>query len=50
VEIWQEYYAKTDLLPEPRNRVLKYIFFSAIIVYILLTGVFDASQFIYFQF
>ena len=50
VEIWQEYYAKTDLLPEPRNRVLRYFFFASVIVYILLTGVFDASQFIYFQF
>ncbi|MEI7801039.1 MAG: MBOAT family O-acyltransferase [Bacteroidota bacterium] len=50
VEIYQEYHSKSDLLPEPKSKILKYTFYSSVIVYILLTGVFDASQFIYFQF
>lgn len=50
VEIYQEYYSKSDALPEPKSGGLKIAFYSSIIIYILLTGVFDASQFIYFQF
>ncbi len=50
VEIYQEYYSKSDALPEPKSTPLKFVFYSSIIIYILLTGVFDASQFIYFQF
>lgn len=50
VEIYQEHYSKGDMFPEPKSTGLKYVFYSSVIVYILLTGVFDGSQFIYFQF
>ncbi len=50
VEIYQEYYSKSDALPEPKSTGFKFVFYSSVIIYILLTGVFDASQFIYFQF
>src|SRR6185436_17505266 len=52
VEIWQEDFAsdKNAVFPEPGRQWMKYIFYAAVISIILLIGVFDASQFIYFQF
>ncbi|MGB3076845.1 MAG: hypothetical protein WBB36_16060, partial [Chitinophagales bacterium] len=52
VEIYQEDWTKDKnaIFPEPKNRTLKYLFFAGVISLILLIGVFDASQFIYFQF
>ncbi|MBA2406444.1 MAG: MBOAT family protein [Chitinophagales bacterium] len=52
VEIYQEEYTKDKnaIFPEPRNNVLRYLFYAGVISIILLIGVFDASQFIYFQF
>ncbi len=52
VEIYQEEWTKDKnaIFPEPKNRTLKYLFFAGVISLILLIGVFDASQFIYFQF
>jgi len=50
VEIYQEYYSHSNDLPEPKVKWQKFLFFACIIIYILLTGVFDSSQFIYFQF
>jgi len=52
VEIWQEDFTKDKdaVFPEPKQRALKYIFYATVISIILLIGVFDASQFIYFQF
>ncbi len=52
VEIWQEDFAKDKnaIFPEPKSAWGKYIFYGAVISIILLIGVFDASQFIYFQF
>ena len=52
VEIWQEDFSKDKeaILPEPKSVWGKYIFYAAVITIILTLGVFDASQFIYFQF
>lgn len=52
VEIYQEEFTKDKnaIFPEPKNNVLKYLFYAGVIAIILLIGVFDASQFIYFQF
>ncbi len=52
VEEWQENYAadKNAVFPEPKAIWGKYLFYAAVVSIILLIGVFDASQFIYFQF
>lgn len=52
LEEWQENFArdKNAVFPEPRAAWGKFIFYAAVISVILLIGVFDASQFIYFQF
>ena len=55
VEIYQEDFVKDrgdkiEIFPEPKNVWLKYVFYAAVITIILTIGVFDASQFIYFQF
>ena len=50
VEIYQEYFNNNAILPEPRNMPAKYIFYATVVVLILMLGVFDGSQFIYFKF
>jgi hypothetical protein len=52
IEEWQENYAKDKdaVFPEPKAMWGKYMFYAAVVTVILLIGVFDASQFIYFQF
>jgi hypothetical protein len=52
VEIYQEEFTKDKnaIFPEPKNPMLKYLFYAGVVTLILLIGVFDASQFIYFQF
>ena len=52
IEEWQENFSKDKnaIFPEPRRPWSKYIFYAGVISIILLLGVFDASQFIYFQF
>ncbi|ULQ57948.1 MBOAT family protein [Flavihumibacter rivuli] len=50
VETKQEYFSKAFSLMENRNPVIRYSTYLAIILLILLMGVFDGSQFIYFQF
>ena len=52
IEEWQENYSKDKeaVFPEPKSSWGKYLFYASVIAIILLIGVFDASQFIYFQF
>jgi alginate O-acetyltransferase complex protein AlgI len=50
VEIYQEYFNNKAILPEPRSTTAKYVFYATVVVLILMLGVFDGSQFIYFQF
>lgn len=52
IEEWQENHTKDKeaIFPEPKKTWGKYVFYAAVIAVILLIGVFDASQFIYFQF
>jgi D-alanyl-lipoteichoic acid acyltransferase DltB (MBOAT superfamily) len=52
LEEWQENYAKdkSAIFPEPKPLWGKYLFYATIIAIMLSIGVFDASQFIYFQF
>ena len=51
IEVYQEEQKNDEIIwPEPKNKYGKYIFYASVISVILLFGVFDASQFIYFQF
>lgn len=51
IEVYQEAQKNEEIVwPEPKNRTGKYVFYAGVISVILLFGVFDASQFIYFQF
>ncbi|MCY7410831.1 MAG: MBOAT family protein [Chitinophagales bacterium] len=52
IEEWQENYSKDKeaIFPEPKSSWGKYLFYAGVVAVILLIGVFDASQFIYFQF
>lgn len=45
-----EYFPNRFLLFENRNVVIRFLSYSAVVILILLIGVFDGSQFIYFQF
>jgi alginate O-acetyltransferase complex protein AlgI len=49
-EIKQEYFKDSNSLLESANPVVRYATYMFLIVMILLIGVFDGSQFIYFQF
>lgn len=49
-EIKHEYFKNTSPLLEHRNPVIRYATYMVLIALILLIGVFDGSQFIYFQF
>ncbi|KYP13258.1 MBOAT family O-acyltransferase [Flavihumibacter sp. CACIAM 22H1] len=49
-EIKHEYFKNTSPLLEHQNPVIRYATYMVLIALILLIGVFDGSQFIYFQF
>jgi D-alanyl-lipoteichoic acid acyltransferase DltB (MBOAT superfamily) len=50
VEVRREFARRNILILENMNRFLRYGVYSALIIVMLLMGVFDAGQFIYFQF
>ncbi len=49
-EIKEEFFSGSHLLVNSKNVLVRHISYSVIIMIILLAGVFDESQFIYFQF
>jgi D-alanyl-lipoteichoic acid acyltransferase DltB (MBOAT superfamily) len=50
IEMKQEYYKGLFLFMNNKNWLIRYISYATIIILILLIGVFDGGQFIYFQF
>jgi len=50
IEFCQEYYSENIRLINNNKIVIRYLTYATIIVIILMIGVFDGSQFIYFQF
>lgn len=50
VEYKREYYPEKPIFLYNRNAFIRYAAYVCIIVYIMLLGVFDGGQFIYFQF
>lgn len=50
VEVKQEYYSRGFSFIYNRNWIVRYLSYSFLIILILLIGVFDGGQFIYFQF
>lgn len=49
-ELKLEYFKKGYSLMNHKNKIVRYIVYASLIVYMGLFGVFDGSQFIYFQF
>jgi alginate O-acetyltransferase complex protein AlgI len=50
VELKQEYYGGSFSFLNNKNWIFRYLSYSFLIILILLIGVFDGGQFIYFQF
>lgn len=50
VELWEEYFSENILLAFRSHELVKQLYYAFLVIIILLTGVFDAGQFIYFQF
>jgi D-alanyl-lipoteichoic acid acyltransferase DltB (MBOAT superfamily) len=50
IEIKREYYSESFSFLNNKNWVLRNLSYAALIIIILLIGVFDSGQFIYFQF
>jgi len=49
-EVRDEFYPEKMLLFENNNVMVRYLSYASIVLLILLLGVFDGGQFIYFQF